>query len=133
MGNKDILKITFDADTRQFEQDLLSSMDNISDEASAKLSKIFEKAGRNPKLKKQLTGVYQGLFDELLLASGDLDKVNVAIDRFAGKIKYIEDVARKSKIPNIFDNLSVGNVEEILKGYDKLIEKEKERDKISSK
>lgn len=132
MANKDVLKITFDADTKQFEQNLLSSMENISDEASARLGEVFAKAGRNPKLRKQLTGVYQGLFDELMIASGDLDKVNEAIDRFAGKIEYINTVARKSKIPGIFDNLSVEDVNKVLKGYDAVIEKEQQLAKITS-
>ena len=132
MANKDVLKIVFDADTKQFERDLLSSMDNVSDELSEKLGSAFEKAGRNPKLKKQLTGVYQGLFDDLTAASGDLDAISDAIDRFVGKIEYVNAVERKSKIKGIFDNLSIENVNKILKGYDVIIEKEEKLAKLSS-
>lgn len=134
MANKDVLKISFDASAgiKELEQNLLGSMDQISDEVSEKLEKAFEKAGRNPKLKKQLTGVYQGLFDDLADASGDLDKVNKAIDRFAGKIEYINTVTNKTKIKGIFDNLSIENVDKVLKGYDKIIEKEEKIAKLSS-
>jgi len=133
---KDILKITFDADTKQFEQNLLGSMNNISNVAADRLGKAFEEAGRKPKLKKQLTGVYQNLFDELTDASGNIDKVNEAIDRFIGRIDYINSFENKKingkKIPGIFDNLSIGDVDKILEGYDKIVEKEKQLSTISS-
>jgi hypothetical protein len=133
MANKDVLKITFDADTRQFEQNLISSMDNISKEASDKLAEAFTKAGKNPKLKKQLTGIYQGLFDELTEASGDIDKVTNSIDRFAGKIEYINKIASKTKVKGVFDNLSIENVDKIIKDYDEVIEREEKIKDLQSK
>ncbi len=132
MANKDVLQITFDADSKEFEKSLLNSMNSISDKASEKLAEAFTKAGKNPKLKKQLTGVYQGLFDELSEASGDMDQINEAIDRFTGKIEYIDTIVKKSKIKGLFDNLSIGNVDKLLANYDKIIEKEKNIAKYSS-
>lgn len=132
MPNKDIIKITFDTNTKEFEKSLISSMSDISDAASEKLTAAFLKAGKDPKLKKQLTGVYQGLFDDLTDASSDLDRINDAIDRFVGKIDYIDKVAKKSKIAGLFDNLSIENVDKILAGYDEILKKEKDLAKYSS-
>lgn len=141
MGNKDVLKISFDANAgiKELEKNLLSSMDGISDEVSDKLEEAFKKAGRNPKLKKQLTGVYQGLFDDLSLASGDIDKINESIDRFAGKIKYLDDVINKTSSVNgkknkgLLDNLNIEDIDKILKGYEKIAEKEQEISRIEDK
>lgn len=134
MANKDILQITFDAESglKDLEKQLLSSMDEISGEASQKLTEAFTKAGRDPKVKKQLTGIYQGLFDDLAEASGEIDSVNKAIDRFAGRIEYVQKVARKKDIKGLFDNLSIGDVDKILKYYDKIAEKEAEINRLSS-
>jgi hypothetical protein len=137
---KDVLKISFDARTgiKELERDLLGSMDQISDELSNKLEDAFEQAGRNPKLKKQLTGIYQGLFDDLAIASGDFDKINDAIDRFTGKIKYLNDVINTTKSKGklnqgLLDNLSIENIDKVLKDYEKYAEKKKEIDNYQSK
>lgn len=137
--NRDVLGISFDAKEglKALENNMMSAMEDLSNEMQKKLEEAFSKAGRNPKLKKQLTGIYQGLFDELTASAGDLDKANKAIDRFTGKIDYLNKVVNNSKdakgnrITNILDNLSIENIDKVLKGYDKVIAKEQELEKIS--
>ena len=134
MANKDVLKITFDANAgiKELEQNLIGSMNGMSEEISKKLEEAFAKAGRNPKLKKQLTGIYQGLFDEFGSAAGDLKEIENAVDRFAGKIYYLNKVSNKSGNKGLLDNLSIENINKVLKDYDKLIEKQNEINRLQS-
>lgn len=134
MANKDVLKITFDANAgiKELEQNLIGSMNGMSEEISKKLEEAFAKAGRNPKLKKQLTGIYQGLFDEFGSAAGDLKEIENAVDRFAGKIDYLNKVANKSGNKGLLDNLSIENINKVLRDYDKLIEKQNEINRLQS-
>ena len=138
--NRDVLGISFDAKEglKALENNIMSAMEDMSNEMQTKLEEAFLKAGRNPKLKKQLTGVYQGLFDELASSAGDLDEANKAIDRFVGKIDYLNDVVNKTRSKNgklntgLLDGLSIKDIDNVLDGYDKVIEKRKEIARVDS-
>ena len=141
MGNKnsDALVISFDAKEglKALENNIMDAMDGISNEMQKKLEDAFAKAGKNPRLKKQLTGVYQGLFDDLTKSAGNLDESNKAIDRFVGKIDYLGRVINKTRKDGkvnqgLLDGLSIKDMDAVLKGYDEVLEAEEKIRKYES-
>ena len=141
MGNRnsDSLVISFDAKEglKALENNIMDAMDGISNEMQKKLEDAFSKAGKNPRLKKQLTGVYQGLFDDLTKSAGNLDESNKAVDRFVGKIDYLSQVIIKTKKDGkinqgLLDGLSIKDMDKVLEGYDKVVEAEEKIRKYES-
>lgn len=137
MANRDgLLKIDIEADVKPLVKQLMEGISSAGNEAEKELSdrleKAFMNAGRNPKLRKQLTGLYQGLFDDLTIAGSNQIQANLAIDKFIGKLEYLQKIEKKTKINGVLNNLSVGDIDKLLRGYDEVAEKQRKISEYTS-
>ena len=106
--------------------------DAFAEELSDKMEKIFKNVTKDGQRVMQLGGLFADFFKEFSEASGDMNKINDALDRFKQKSDYLSNIEKKSGITGLLNEMNITNLDKLLKSQDEILEKERQKKEILS-